>query len=76
MCQIRIYFFFLHPSSAQAPPSGGHFVSCLLISSAEDRVYNERGRKWGRCEIAVKGEGEFPEVTDSAVALLRLLDDV
>lgn len=77
MVQIRIYFFFfLHPSATQALPSGGHIVSHLPIGSAEKGVYKERGRKWGRREIAMKGEGQFPEVTDSAVPLLRLLDDV
>lgn len=51
-------------------------MSHLLIGSAEKGVYNKRGRKWGRCEIAMKGEGQSPEVTDSAVVLLRLLDDM
>lgn len=51
-------------------------MSHLPIGSAEKGVYKERGRKWGRREIAMKGEGQFPEVTDSAVPLLRLLDDV
>lgn len=29
----------------------------LSIGSAEDRVYNQRGRQWGRWGIMMKGEG-------------------